>query len=460
MKHRYLSIVFVISAFGSFAQSLAPAGGGGYQPPAAECVSAAQRQQIEATVAANIAQLRQAGVLPAAGQARPTAVPLGWPLRQASGFGYANIYGISNFVDHNAAFPNAVQDYNCGTRTYDTSGGYNHGGTDIFLWPFAFNMMDQGQAEIMAAAPGVIVGKFDGNSDRNCALSNANWNAVYVQNTDGSVCWYGHMKSGSVTTKAIGATVAAGEKLGTVGSSGSSTGPHLHFELHSPSGAVLDPYSGPCSPTASSWATPRSYYESAVNALLTHSAAPVFSTCPTPDVPNESQNFMPGSVLYTAAYYHDQLAGQQTQYTIYRPDNSVFATWTHASTAVHYAASYWYWSRTLPTNAPTGQWRFEALYQGVVTSRGFTVGVASATATARPALYEVYPNPATNLVRLTGPLPIARVQVLNQLGQVVRVSYNLRQPTLDLSGLSAKGLYLVQLLRADGAVEQHKLVLE
>ncbi|WP_052732461.1 peptidoglycan DD-metalloendopeptidase family protein [Hymenobacter terrenus] len=460
MKNAYLLFCLTLCALSSLAQSVAPTGGGGYQPPAAECVTPAQRQQIETLLSANIARLRGQRLLPASGAARSTTVPLSWPLRQAAGFDYASTYGISNFVDHNPAFPNAVQDFNCGTRTYDTSTGYNHAGLDLFPWPFSFNMMDRSQVEIVAAAPGIIIGKTDGNPDRSCALTGANWNAVYVQNMDGTVCWYGHMKTGSVTAKPLGASVALGEVLGTVGSSGNSSGPHLHFELHSASGVVLDPYSGPCSPATGSWATARTYYEPTVNTLLTHSAAPVFNTCPAPDTPNESRTFAPGSTVYTAAYYHDQQAGQQTQYTIYRPDNSVFRTWTHASTVAHYPASYWYWNYQLPTNAPTGEWRFEAQFQGTVSTRTFTVNLVTAAVAARPVLYQLYPNPAIDAVRLTGPLPIARVQVLNLLGQVVRTTHNLRQPTLDLSDLRAKGIYLVRLLRTDGTVEQHKLVLE
>ena len=458
MKTLSLTASLLLSGFAGFAQNLAPAGGGGYQPPIAECVSASQRQLIATELAASVAQLRQQGRLPAADAARPMTVLLGWPLRQATGFDYLNIHGISNFVDHNAAYPNAVQDYNCGTRTYDNASGYNHAGTDIFLWPFSYNMMDRQQAEIVAAAPGVIISKADGNFDRSCAMSNANWNAVYVQHTDGSVAWYGHMKTGSLTTKAVGATVMLGERLGSVGSSGSSTGPHLHFELHSPGGAVVDPFSGPCSTAASWWASPRPYYDSALNTVLLHRAAPVFNACPTPDTPNESGAFMPGDRIFTAAYYHDQLAGQTTQYTIYQPNNTVFTTWSSSSTTAHYAASYWYWSYTLPTTAPTGTWRFEAQYQGTRVVRNFTVGVVNATAVARPAQYTLYPNPATDVVQLSGPLPVARVEVLNPLGQVVRTLDNLRQPTLNLGELGAAGLYLVRLRRADGTVEQHKVV--
>jgi murein DD-endopeptidase MepM/ murein hydrolase activator NlpD len=41
---------------------------------------------------------------------------------------------------------------------------------------------------------------------------------------------YGHMQWGS-TTVALGDTVARGQQLGVVGSTGSSTGPHLHFGI-------------------------------------------------------------------------------------------------------------------------------------------------------------------------------------------------------------------------------------
>lgn len=51
---------------------------------------------------------------------------------------------------------------------------------------------------------------------------------------------YGHMRYGSILV-ARGQTVTVGQQLGSVGSTGASTGPHLHFEVHL-GGVPVDPY--------------------------------------------------------------------------------------------------------------------------------------------------------------------------------------------------------------------------
>lgn len=62
--------------------------------------------------------------------------------------------------------------------------------------------------------------------------------AVGIQHPNGWISWYGHMKSIAVHA---GQYVKAGEVIGTVGSTGRSTGPHLHFEIRE-NGVRIDPW--------------------------------------------------------------------------------------------------------------------------------------------------------------------------------------------------------------------------
>jgi hypothetical protein len=73
---------------------------------------------------------------------------------------------------------------------------------------------------IMSAGAGVIV---------RAGVESGYGNAVLVDHGDGYLTHYGHMSVLAVTP---GQPVAAGEQLGNEGSTGHSTGPHLHFEVH------------------------------------------------------------------------------------------------------------------------------------------------------------------------------------------------------------------------------------
>lgn len=68
-------------------------------------------------------------------------------------------------------------------------------------------------------------------------------NGVIVKNDDGKYCSYAHLNSVNVKK---GDAVTPSTKLGEVGSSGCSTGAHLHFSIHekadSTAGAVYDPF--------------------------------------------------------------------------------------------------------------------------------------------------------------------------------------------------------------------------
>lgn len=63
-------------------------------------------------------------------------------------------------------------------------------------------------------------------------------NMVVVDHPDGRQTRYAHLESIAVEA---GQTVGRGQTLGQVGSTGLSTGPHLHFELRDAQGRATDP---------------------------------------------------------------------------------------------------------------------------------------------------------------------------------------------------------------------------
>lgn len=338
--------------------------GGGPLPVASrrDELSAAQRWAIQSAIDRSIADLeRQAAFEPTSEAATRLTV---WPVAPSAKLKEPNVTGISNFVDHDPRNPNRVRDYLCGERTYDLA-GYDHGGTDIFSWPFGWSRMDRNEVRIVAAAPGTIVYKAAGNPDRSCGFNGSDWNAVYVRHADGTVAWYGHLKRNSLTKKAVGAKVVAGEFLGVVGSSGSSTGPHLHLELHDAAGDVLDPFVGACNTGASRWKKQPAYLLPTINKVATHGSPPEFPGCPaTYDVENFKNTFARGDTILFAIYLRDQLVGEEIRYRIYGPDNSLIESWVQDGSDTYYAGSYWYWEGSIPGDAPAGTYRLRVDYAG------------------------------------------------------------------------------------------------
>jgi murein DD-endopeptidase MepM/ murein hydrolase activator NlpD len=245
--------------------------------------------------------------------------------------------------------------------------------------------MAAGAVQVVAAAPGVIVHREDGHPDQSCSFNGNRWNAVYVRQADGSIAWYGHLKLGSLTPKVVGDNVYAGEYLGLVGSSGNSTGPHLHFELHDAAWNRIDPYAGSCNPStaASWWEIQPAYNDSAVLKVMTGSAPVDWAdSCPAQDITHEQGVFKPGDRVVFTAFYRDQLAGQRAVYRVIRPDGSLYVEWDHASSAARYTLSYWWWAFDLSPAAPMGTWTFEVSFEGRTARQTF---VLDGPATPTPA---------------------------------------------------------------------------
>ena len=133
------------------------------------------------------------------------------------------------YYDRNESAPGAVA-WNGTSQSYD-----NHNGTDYSGGP-------RGRP-VFAAATGVLIAKDDGHPDFG-GPPNGNYVRINHGNTrDGlpinSV--YLHFNAGSVTTKPIGSVLAAGEQIGGIGTSGNSTGLHLHLETQL-NRVAFDPY--------------------------------------------------------------------------------------------------------------------------------------------------------------------------------------------------------------------------
>jgi len=342
------------------------------------CVTQERRSEINLKIKSNIESLKQQGKLNHNDYSQNRS-PFIWPLRASDEYDAYSYYGISNYVDHNPNFPGMLLDYNCGIRSYDSYEGYNHSGTDIFPWPFWWHIMNNNEVEIIASADGMIIGKDDGNYDQNCDSNYLYWNAIYILHNDGSIGWYGHMKSNSLTDKILGETVLAGEYLGVVGSSGNSTGPHLHFEIYEniDQYQLIDPFHGDCNSSIeeSWWIDQKPYYDSAINRIMTHSQPPDFfwDDCAEPANINEKNFFNPNNYIFFAAYYRDQLAGQLSIWYLIDPDGNTYMEWNQDDNYEHYTVSYWYNYIWFDNSTPLGEWKFMILFEEQFYEHNFTI---------------------------------------------------------------------------------------
>ena len=325
------------------------------------------------------------------------ATSLNWPLRLAAGFSQCEYHFIGAYVDQNNAIT-AIQDYDCGSNTYD-----GHHGTDIAIWPYSFYKMDNSQIEVIAAAAGTIIQKNDGNFDRNCSSNSLTANSIIIQHADGTSALYWHMKNGSVTAKAVGQTVVAGEKLGVVGSSGSSSGPHLHFEIWSgnTNTTYKDPFSGTCNllNANSWWVTQRPHAEPAIMKASVHPTDIALASCPTSDIPNESNAFIvpfqgaglsPGYAKFYF-FWRDLPASAIITLKILNSNGSAFNSWNYTVPTSN-KISYYGSSKLLPT--VDGTYIFEASYNGVACSYSFSIAHSLGILKGLDAdTFKIYPNP-------------------------------------------------------------------
>jgi murein DD-endopeptidase MepM/ murein hydrolase activator NlpD len=98
-------------------------------------------------------------------------------------------------------------------------------------WHRAIDIASSALPNIVAAAPGTVI--FAGCSGY-CPPLGSTWGgsgyawSIQIDHGNGYTTWYAHLKNIYVRS---GQAVGRGEAIGQMGSTGRSTGPHVHFEL-------------------------------------------------------------------------------------------------------------------------------------------------------------------------------------------------------------------------------------
>ncbi len=405
------------------------------------CITPAQYKIIEQQ---NIANCKMLGIPYGMQKGVAMTTTFSWPVKMVNGLNDCSYYYIGNYVDQDTTSP-GIKDWNCGTVTYD-----GHKGTDICTYPYPFYKMDNNQVEVIAAAPGTIVNKVDGNYDRNCALNDSLGNYINIEHADGSVAMYFHMKKNSLTSKTIGQTVITGEYLGIVGSSGDASGPHLHFEVLSTMNinSLVDPFAGTCNTlnANSLWVSQKPYTEPAIIQASVHPVLAVFPACPATETPNEDSCYTGGGTAKFYIFYRNETATMVANMSIVNPNGTTFSSWSHTSVN-SYLSSYRLFTETLPT--ATGTYTFEAVYNGDTCRRSFmincgTVGIVDIS----DLQLQVYPNPVSDYLQIQTALSVKKVDITDITG---RLMYTTTSKSINCSTF-AKGVYIIRTLTEKGII--------
>ena len=105
-------------------------------------------------------------------------------------------------------------------------------GMSSSLWSNSHTGLD------LAAPEGTVIRSIAAGSVREAGSAGAYGNRTVIRTDDGLDVWYCHQSRQHV---AAGDRVAAGQRIGAVGSTGNVTGPHLHLEIRPAGGGPVDP---------------------------------------------------------------------------------------------------------------------------------------------------------------------------------------------------------------------------
>ncbi|MBK5212201.1 MAG: T9SS type A sorting domain-containing protein [Flavobacteriaceae bacterium] len=458
----YLMLGFSTLAIAQNKALTAPASSVSFHPisfPKTECISEAQRQDLAQEIEINKRMILEKN--PNALKHRGSHPLFILPFRPKAGFEDYGYYSLFNQVDQDLTPDGHLLDYNCGQRTYDWVNG-NHAGTDYVVWPYPWKKMEENVMEVIAAAPGVIIDKRDGNFDKNCENNgNNNWNGIILQHPDGSKTYYWHFKSGTLTSKNIGDSVEVGEFLANAGSSGSSDIPHVHFEVYDALGFRIDPYAGPCnSMNADSWWIDQpDYFVPEILTLSTHNSDNFDTECGVVENTYEELNFGTGETARFRIFYRDIELNSNTHITVTKPDGSVLYDYDFVSPWPDYVAAWAQWNFPIDNTSMNGVYTITAQFGGHTYQTLFGVNTNLGIEDLQQTEITLYPNPTTNFVFVEATSQIEKIQVYDLMGRkVIEASPASEKTELNLGHLKT-GMYIA-VISSEGKKTVKKIVKE
>jgi murein DD-endopeptidase MepM/ murein hydrolase activator NlpD len=296
-------------------------------------------------------------------------------------FPQAGIHGqdlfITNYVDMTVGSSYDItqpgRDFECTAYSYQ-----GHNGHDSGIDGFREQAIG---VPVFAALDGTVTQQHDGEPDQNTTNDRDRPGNLVVLRHEGNYhTGYYHLKRDSVAVR-VGDFVRAGTQLGLTGSSGNSSGPHLHFSSFY-NGATFEPNSGECRRGDTYWTRQPRFRRDTYLTSFTFgtNAFEGRESYPWDEVTRLGTYAQGTATIYYRYLYRNLPATPTVRTIVLRPDGTIARdenrTLTNAA-LVRKGSHQWSWTLNLNT---TGTWAVEIYVDSRrVASAPFTV-VSSATA--------------------------------------------------------------------------------
>jgi hypothetical protein len=232
--------------------------------------------------------------------------------------------------------------------------------------------------------------------------------------------------------------------LGAAGSSGSSTIPHLHFEVRDFDNHRIDPYAGPCNSMNADtwWQDQPAYFIPEILTLSTHNSQAFDEECPLVENTYEHYNFDTGDEIVFRTFYRDIQLNSETHFTVEFPDGSLLYDWVLVSPWPDSVVGWVQYIFPVDNSWPTGVYTITADFGGNNYETQFGIRTPLGVEDMQNPEIAVYPNPTTNQLNIEAKSMIEKVEVYDLLGgMVVQISPVSTKTQINLGHLKA-GMYM------------------